>query len=230
MPPSTIQVPSIILPQVWTLGIETEVINDLVTHPSIDIPVEFLQEKIIHVFATEVAGLRATGVIVGGPFAAGEVVVGAPSGAAGILLAQGANWVEIVYIVGTFAATDTIVGATSGAAINGALIITAAALAIPGNLWLWVELSPVASTTSTSYWSAIGGGGGPLDPATGLPYIAPVAPAIEVATGVNGTVHTLILPWAIHSPYARLVVQTPVAAALPAAFWVVQALISAKGS
>ncbi len=147
MPPTTVQVPSIILPQVWALGTETEIINDLVEHPSIDIPVEYLQEKIIHVFATEV------------------VVAG-----------------------------------------------------VPGNLWLWVELSPVASATSPAYWAAIGGGGGAL---------APVAPVIEVATGVDGTVHTLTLPWAIHSPYARLVVQTPVAAALPAAFWAVQALISA---
>lgn len=151
MPPAIVQVPSIILPQVWAVGTETETINDLVTHPSIDIPVEYLQEKIIHIFATEVCP-------VGG---------------------------------------------------------------VPGNLWLWVELSPVASTTSTVYWAAIGSGGGAL---------APVAPAIEVATGVDGTVHPLILPWAIHSPYARLVVQTPVAAALPAAFWAVQALISAKSA
>lgn len=147
MPP-TIQVPSIVLPQVWVVGTEIETINDLVEHPSLDIPVEYLQEKIIHVFATEVCP-------VGG---------------------------------------------------------------VPGNLWLWLELSPVSSTISAVYWAAIGGGGGAL---------VPVAPMIEVATGVDGTVHTLILPWAIHSPYARLVVQTPVAAALPAAFWVVQALISA---
>lgn len=147
MPP-TVQVPSIILPQVWEVGTETEIINDLVEHTSIDIPVEQLQEKIIHVFATEV------------------VVAG-----------------------------------------------------VPGNLWLWVELSPVPSATSTVYWAAIGGGGGAL---------VPVAPTIEVATGVDGTVHTLTLPWSIHSAYARLVVQTPVAAALPAAFWMVQCLVSAK--
>lgn len=149
MPP-TIQVPSIILPQLWAVGTETEVINDLVEHTSIDIPIEQLQEKLIHIFATEV------------------VVAG-----------------------------------------------------VPGNLWLWVELSPVSSLTSTVYWAAIGGGGGAL---------VPVVPTIEVGTGVDGTVHTLTLPWAIHSPYARLVVQTPVAAALPAAFWVVQCLISAKSA
>lgn len=153
----TIQVPSIVLPQVWTLGTETENIDDLVTHPSIDIPVEYLQEKIIHITAIE------------------AVVAG-----------------------------------------------------VPGNLLCWIEVSPVASTTSTAYWSAIGGGGGPLDPATGLPYIAPVAPLIEVALGVNETIHTMILPWAIHSPWARVVIQTPVAAALPGAFWVVQCLVSGK--
>lgn len=147
MPPVTIQPPSIILPQAWVLGTEVELINDLVTHPSIDIPAEYLQEKLIHIFVTEV----------------------------------------VVALV-------------------------------PGNLWLWVELSPVASTTSVAYWAAIGGGGGTQVPTT---------PTILVPTGVDGTVHTLILPWAIHSPYARLVVQTPVAAALPAAFWAIQALISA---
>lgn len=143
----TIQVPSIVLPQVWTLGTETETVADLVTHLSIDIPVEYLQEKIIHIMAIE------------------AVVAG-----------------------------------------------------VPGNLQCWVELSPIESTVSAAYWAAIGGGGGAL---------APVAPVIVVATGVNGTVHTILLPWAIHSPFARVVIQTPVAAALPAAFWVVQALISA---
>ncbi len=143
----TIQVPSIVLPQVWAVGTETEIIADLVIHPSIDIPIEYLQEKIIHIMAIEV--------------------------------------------------------------VDGG---------VPGNLWVWVELSPVPSTISAAYWAAIGGGGGAL---------VPVAPLIEVATGVDGTVHTLILPWAIHSPYARLVVQTPVAAGLPTALWVCQALISA---
>ncbi|MDO9579924.1 MAG: hypothetical protein Q7J06_05080 [Bacteroidales bacterium] len=159
-----IQVPSIVLPQVWTLGTEIEIINDLVTHPSIDIPTEYLQEKVIHIFATEVV-----------------------------------------------------------------------ASGVPGNLWLWVELSPVASATSTSYWAGIGGGGGVLDPATGLPYINPAAPTIEVALGVAGapptfasTIHTLILPWAIHSAYARLVAWTPVAAAPATAFWTIQAIVSAK--
>lgn len=143
-----IQIPSIVLPQVWVIGTETEIIADLVTHPSIDIPTEYLQEKIIHIMAIE------------------AVVAG-----------------------------------------------------VPGNLWCWVELSPVASTTSAAYWAAIGGGGGAL---------VPTAPVIEVAAGVNGTVHTILLPWAIHSPFARVIIQTPVAVALPAAFWVVQCIISAK--
>lgn len=150
--PATIQIPSIILPQVWVIGTETETINDLVEHTSLDIPVEYLQEKIIHIFATEVAEAPA---------------------------------------------------------------------AVPGNLWCWVELSPVASTISTNYWAAIGGGGG---------VIVPTAPHIEASglAGAAGTlVHTIILPWAIHSPYARVVAQTPVAAALPNAYWVVQVLISA---
>lgn len=150
-----IQTPSIVLPQVWTLGTETETIDDLVAHTSIDIPVKYLQEKIIHIMAVEI------------------VVAG-----------------------------------------------------VPGNLWCWIELSPVASAISNAYWAAIGGGGG---------AVAPVAPVIEVALGIAGapptfvsTVHTILLPWAIHSPYARVVIQTPVAAALPAAFWVVQCIISAK--
>lgn len=91
---------------------------------------------------------------------------------------------------------------------------------VPGNLWCWVELSPSLSTTSAAYWAAIGGGGGTQ---------TPLAPYVEVATGVTLTVHTIILPWSIHSPYARLVVQTPVAAFAATAMWWVQATVSAKG-
>ena len=97
---------------------------------------------------------------------------------------------------------------------------------MPGNLWAWIELSPYPSVAavaglpaSTAYWAAIGGGGG---------AIAPVAPLIVVATGVTLTVHSFMLPWAIHSAYARLVVQTPVSATPATAFWVVQAQISGK--
>jgi len=145
MPP-IIQVPSIILPQSWSLGTETETVDDNAEHTSIDIPVEYLQEKTIYIYAVEVV------------------------------------------VAGT-----------------------------PGNLQCWVELSPVASSVSTSYWSAIGGGGGAQPP---------TSPTILVGTGVSGTVHTFTLPWSIHSPYARLVVQTPSPAA--AAYWVIQALVSAK--
>lgn len=158
------QVPSIILPQVWVLGTETELINDLVTHPSVDMPLESLQEKIVHITATEIV-----------------------------------------------------------------------AAGVPGNLWCWIEVSPVSFATTDAYYTAIGGGGGPLDPATGLPYIPPVAPAIEVALGVAGapptfasTIHTITLPWSIHSVFARLVIQTPVAAVPATAFWAIQAVISAK--
>lgn len=90
---------------------------------------------------------------------------------------------------------------------------------VPGNLWCWIELSPVPTTTSNAYWGAIGGGGG---------FLAPVAPNILVATGVDATTHPLIIAWVIHSAYARVVVQTPVAAALPNAFWQVQVIVSGK--
>ena len=147
------QVPSLILPTAWTIGTETETIDDILEHTSIEFSAEFLQEKQVHILATEVALVPA---------------------------------------------------------------------AVPGNLWYWVELSPVASTTSANYWAAIGGGGG---------AIAPAAPAIEVSGlgGAAGTLaHTMLLTWTMHSVWARVVVQTPVAAALPNASWVVQVLISAK--
>ncbi len=163
MPPVTLQIPSIVLPTAWTLGTETEDIDDLVEHTSIEVPVKFLQEKQIHITATEVALAPA---------------------------------------------------------------------AIPGNLWCWIELSPYPSAnspywlaplpTSTAYWAAIGGGGG---------AIVPTVPYIEVSglAGAAGTLaHTIILPWEIHSPWARLVMQTPVAAALPLAYWVVQCIFSSK--
>lgn len=234
MPPVTMQAISIILPDVSTqpyiLGTETETIDDLVEHTSVEFPVEFKQEKQVHITATEVVpGLRATGAIVGGPFTIGEGVVAAPSGAVGVVVAQGATWIDILYVSGTFAATDTIAGAVSGAIINGALVLT---VAVPGNLWCWIELSPVPSAnsnywafplpTSTVYWAAIGGGGG---------AIIPTAPYVEVSglAGLPGTlVHTILLPWEIHSPWARLVVQTPIAAGLPNAYWVIQAMFSAK--
>lgn len=157
MPPTVVQIPSIILPQVWATGAEVELTQDLLTHPSLDVYTEYLHEKIVHITATEVV-----------------------------------------------------------------------AAGVPGNLQCWIEVSPIPFATSDIYYCAIGGGGGPIDPATGLPYIAPVAPVIEVPLGVLGTVHSIILPWAIHSAYARLVVQTPVAATPLTDYWAVQAMISAK--
>jgi len=110
------------------------------------------------------------------------------------------------------------------------LAIENVAAGVPGNLWCWIELSPVVSTVSYAYWAAIGGGGG-INPATMVPWNAivnPVAPLIEAAAGVDGIPHNIILPWAIHSVYARVVIWTPVAAALPGAFWQVQVIISGK--
>ena len=92
------------------------------------------------------------------------------------------------------------------------------AAGVPGPLWLWVELSPFLTTTSAAFWAAIGGGGG---------AIAPFAPVILAGTGVNGTVHTVLLPWTMHSIFARLVAQTPVLVATAA--WAIQARITAKG-
>lgn len=158
-----VQIGSLILPTVWDTGTETETIDDLVEHTSLEVYVEYLAEKQIHILATEVALAPA---------------------------------------------------------------------AVPGNLWCWVELSPCPSINramwpiplpaSAVYWAAIGGGGGVL---------APVAPLIEVsglAAAAGTLAHTMLLPWGIHSAFARVVVQTPVAAALPNAYWEVQCLISAK--
>lgn len=95
------------------------------------------------------------------------------------------------------------------------------AVVAPGPLWVWVELSPVPSTTSAAYWAAIGGGGG---------AIVPTAPLIIVGVGVTGTTHTEFLAWNIHSHYCRVVVQTPVNGGLPGDFWQVQVVISGKGT
>jgi hypothetical protein len=144
------QAPSVVLPipTLSSTGTETELINDLVTHVSFDIPVENLREKKINLIATEII-------------------------AAGVV----------------------------------------------GPLWCWIETSPVPSTISTAYWAAIGGGGGALPP---------LAPVIEIPTGVTLTVHSFELNWNIHSLYARLIVQTPVAATPLTAFWSIQALFSGQ--
>ncbi|MDD5220948.1 MAG: hypothetical protein PHV11_10300 [Candidatus Bipolaricaulis sp.] len=151
-----IQAPSVILPTLAPLSTETETVDDLVVHTSLEFPVEYLQEKEIHIIATEV------------------VVAG-----------------------------------------------------VPGALNCWVELSPIPSANNlmwpfplpaaATYWAAIGGGGGAM---------VPVAPLVEAATGVTATVHSILIPWAIHSAWARLVIQTPVSATPATAFWIVQAVFS----
>ncbi len=144
------QAPSIVLPTVWALGTEVEIINDLVEHTSIEFEVENLDFKEINILAVEV------------------VVAG-----------------------------------------------------VPGPLNIWVELSPYLTTTTGVYWAAIGGGGG---------AIAPTVPQIIVATGVTLTAHTITIPWTIHSTYARVVVQTPVAAFAATAPWTVQAIVSGRST
>jgi len=149
---TVIQTPWVILPTTVVLGTETETVDDLVEHTSIEFPVEYLQEKQVHILATEV------------------VIFG-----------------------------------------------------VPGNLTCWIELSPIPTINNPmypaplpamgTYWAAIGGGGG---------AIAPVAPLVEAAVGVMATVHSVLLPWTIHSPWARLVVQTPVSPNVATAFWVIQ--------
>lgn len=153
---AVIQAPSIILPRLAPLWTETETVADLIEHISIEFPVDYLQEKEIHIVATEV------------------VVAG-----------------------------------------------------VPGALNCWVELSPFPSVNNLMwplplpatavYWAAIGGGGGAM---------APVAPVVEAATGVHATVHSILIPWAIHSAWARLIIQTPVSATPATAFWIVQAVFS----
>ena len=88
------------------------------------------------------------------------------------------------------------------------------AAGVPGVLNCWVELSPVLTTLLGAYWGAIGGGGG------AMPALSPV---VEVGVGVNGRVHNILIPWTMNSPFARLVIQTPVPVAT--AFWLVQALV-----
>ena len=49
-----VQVPSIILPRVWSLGTETEAVADVLNHVSIEFLTRNLQEKTIHIVASEV--------------------------------------------------------------------------------------------------------------------------------------------------------------------------------
>lgn len=101
-------------------------------------------------------------------------------------------------------------------------------VAAPGDLWCWIELSPLPSAnrndwvspnpTSSLMWGAIGGGGGALTPSN---------PTIITATGVNNTVHNIILPWTVHSQFARLVVQQPTIAGATDG-WAVQGWFSGR--
>jgi hypothetical protein len=96
----------------------------------------------------------------------------------------------------------------------------------PGPLNCWVELSPFPASVSGAFWSAIGGGGGPSYPA--VPALAPIAPTTEAGVGVNGVVHTIMLRWLNHSPWARIRVQTPIAGAAGST-WAVQVWFMAGG-
>lgn len=80
-----------------------------------------------------------------------------------------------------------------------------------GNLQFTVQLSPYPSTISTAYFATLG------------------VPTVIVPTNVMGTVHTTTIAWTTHSPYARLLAQMPVCATPLTSYFVVQALISAKG-
>jgi len=99
------------------------------------------------------------------------------------------------------------------------MAVEVVAAGVPGNLQCWVELSPFPSTTSPAYWSAVGGGGG---------AVVPTAPLIIAGTGVNGAVHTETIGWVLSSQWARVVVHTPVSAALATAWWVVQVWLGGK--
>lgn len=92
------------------------------------------------------------------------------------------------------------------------------AAGMPGNLLCWIELS---TTGVAGTWGAIGGGGGGVLP--------PVAPIIEVATGVGATVHNIFLPWNIFEFHCRLVVQMPVAATPLTDHWTLQGWFMGQG-
>lgn len=147
---------------------------------------------------------------------------------------------------GTLASTETIADVAEHTSIEFSALtlidktvhvmateIAAAPAAVPGVLNAWVELSPYPSAnndlwpyplpSSANFWAAIGGGGGALPPTT--PHLE-----VSLLAGAAGTLtHTFLLAWDIYSPWVRVVLQTPVAAALPAAFWVCQVLFSGRG-
>lgn len=169
-----IQAPSLILPTSYAAGTgslaSTETIADLVVHTSVEVDLNSIQEKTVHILATEVA----------------------------------------------------------------------LAAVVAGNLWCWVETSPYPTAnnnmwpwnlpTSTGFWTATPGGGGGVAWAVGG-VLPPAAPHVEVSGlgGAAGTLtHAISLSWTANQPWARVVLQTPVAAALPNAWWVCQVIISGK--
>lgn len=146
-----VQAHSLVLPHYVSTGLETELIDDLLEHYSREFYVGGIQEKVVHIMASEVT----------------VVVLAAP-------------------------------------------------------IWCWVELSPVPSTISAAYWSAIGGGGGYW----GYP---PLAPNIIIGTGTaDAPTRMIAIPWTMHSNFARVVIQTPVAPNIPLDYWLVQAIFAGK--
>lgn len=107
----------------------------------------------------------------------------------------------------------------------------------PGTLHVWVETCYFADTTAVvngiqtagpptwSYFTAIGGGGGP-------PFRVPLVPVVVVpeliADGQN--LHTIVIPWNMHSKWARLCVQLVAAGAGNGGYWTVLGLFSGRSS
>ncbi len=145
----SVQIPSLILPYPWILGTETELINDLLAHTSVEFP--------------------------------NDDTVG----------------MQLEYKTACIMAVEVV------------------AAGVPGVLNWWVELGPYLSATPPAFWAAIGGGGGALPP---------TVPFTIVPGGVLGRVHTQMIPWTMYMPYARVVVQTPVAATPATDYWAVQVL------
>jgi hypothetical protein len=83
------------------------------------------------------------------------------------------------------------------------------AAGVPGNLNVWIEISPYPTSVSVLYWAILG------------------LPATIVGTGVNGTLHTVAIPWNTYSPFFRAVVQSPVP--LATATWSVQVTYVGQG-
>ncbi len=83
------------------------------------------------------------------------------------------------------------------------------AAGVPGNLNVWIEISPYPTSVSVLYWAILG------------------LPATIVGTGVNGTLHTVAIPWNTYSPFFRAVVQSPVP--LATATWSVQVTYAGQG-